>query len=371
MARKTGIAWTHSTFNPWRGCTVVSEACVRCYARDQIERQAKGSIVWGQKGTRVKTSAANWEDPVKWNREAAARGKPHLVFCSSLADVFESHPSIRQDWRDQLWALIRATPYLTWQLLTKRPSRIRQYLPADWGDGYSNVWLGTTVENQRWADIRIPQLLSVPAKVHFLSCEPLLGPLDLTRYLGRAATHSSPNSDKKFTKGIDWVIVGGEKTAMGEGARPMSAAWVRGLRDQCAASRPRAAFFFKQWGNFDAGGVEVGADKAGFELDGRIHHDFPRPPGSKGRGRPRRIDSLPADDPRYMADRLASGRARKALDALSPTDREWVEGIAEKVKDANPTRRGDLLRAIRKVLSRTLVDPASPLHSGIRAADAD
>lgn len=205
----------------------------------------------------------------------------------------------------------------------------------------------------------IPRLLSVPAKVHFLSCEPLLGPLDLTRYLGKAGARFLSESDKESATGIDWVIGAGEKTVMGEGARRMDAAWIRSLRDQCAASRPKTGFNFKQWGNFDAAGIEVGADKAGFELDGHIHHDFPRLPGSKGKGRPRSIDSLPADDPRYMADRIATGRARKALAALSDTDREWVEGIGEKVRDANPERREILLRAIRRVLSRVLVDPES------------
>jgi len=291
------------------------------------------------------------------------------VFCCSIADVFDSHPSIQQRWRDDLWALIRGTPNLTWQLLTKRPSRIRQFLPGDWHQGYPNVWLGTSVENQQWADIRIPHLLSVPAVVHFLSCEPLLGPLDLRRYLGKVATKSLSESDTVWANGIDWVICGGEKATIGTGVRPMDAAWAQSLRDQCATKKTKTAFFFKQWGNFNADGGEVGAEKAGVELDGRIHHAFPRGPGPHGVGHPRQIDTLPKSDPRYMADRLAASRARKALSALSPNDREWVEAIGEKLRDANDRRRQALLNAIRRVSSRALIDPASQAHHTASGSD--
>ena len=172
-----------------------------------------------------------------------------------MADVFDNHAPDGE--RERLLALIRETQWIAWQLLTKRPQNMAKMLPADWGNGYPNVWLGTTVENQVEAKRRIPYLLAVPAAIHFLSCEPLLEAIDLAPWLN----------------GIDWVIAGGES---GRGARPMHPAWVRSLRDQCMEAG--TAFFFKQVGSHrgDWPGVteKKGEDINQFPDDLRIR-EFP------------------------------------------------------------------------------------------------
>lgn len=227
MAENSKIEWTHHTFNPWIGCQKVGPGCDHCYAEAMMDARL-GRVEWGPHGARKRTSPANWRQPLKWDRDAAAAGKRRRVFCASLADVFDNHHSILPEWRDNLWSLIRATPHLDWMLLTKRPGNIAKMLPPDWGAGYPNVWLGCTVVNQDEADRDVPKLLAVPARVRFLSMEPLLGPVDLTRWVG-----------------IHLVIVGGES---GPGARPMHPDWARSLRDQCVAAG--GAFFFKQWGEW-------------------------------------------------------------------------------------------------------------------------
>lgn len=149
-----------------------------------------------------------------------------------MADVFEARTEL-DEWRERLWALIARTPALDWLLLTKRPEFVGASVP--WGDNWpTNVWLGTTAENQHWAERRVPHLLQHPASVRFLSCEPLLGTLDLRAWLSKA-TH----------RGVDWVIVGGES---GGKARPMNPEWARSIRDQCLNTS--ASFHFKQWGNW-------------------------------------------------------------------------------------------------------------------------
>lgn len=188
-------------------------------------------------------SAGNWAKPVCWNREAQKTGIRRRVFCGSMCDVFDKNAPEGQ--RERLWELIRNTPMLDWQLLTKRAPNIEKYLPADWGDGYDNVWLGVTVENRRHGLGRMARLKQIPAKVHFLSCEPLLeglGRVDLA--------------------GIDWVIVGGES---GPYARPMDIAWVGAIRRQCEAQG--VPFFFKQWGGRK--------DKGGCLFDGAEIKQWP------------------------------------------------------------------------------------------------
>lgn len=270
MAENSNIEWTHHTFNPWIGCQKVGPGCDHCYAetwdaRGLQQRETR----WGPHATRTRTSAANWRQPLKWDRNAAAAGERRRVFCASLADVFDSHASILPEWRADLWRLIWATPNLDWMLLTKRPGNIAKMLPQDglehpsWGSGWPNVWLGCTVVNQAEADRDIPKLLAVPAAVRFLSMEPLLGPVDLTS----VACLPCPNAADGLSMdpetgaydccrrcdytglddewGIDLVIVGGES---GPGARPMHPDWARSLRDQCQAAG--VAFHFKQWGEW-------------------------------------------------------------------------------------------------------------------------
>lgn len=240
MAEVTEIAWTRSTFNAWV-CSHVSPACARCYAEALDHRW--GNDRWGHRKIPVVTSDSNWEKPFRWNREAQAAGIRWPVFCGSLMDVLDKNAPTAA--RERLWHLIRQTPWLDWQLLTKRAPNYRKYLPADWGDGYPNVWLGVTVEDIKHGLPRIDVLRQIPARLRFLSIEPLLeglGTIDL--------------------RGIAWVIVGGES---GPGARPMDLEWVRDIRRQCANAG--VAFFFKQHGGFRS--------KGGCLLDGEEVKEWP------------------------------------------------------------------------------------------------
>src|SRR5690606_3921590 len=170
MTEFSKIEWCDHTFNPWWGCVRVSPACRFCYADTQARRY--GHQVWRKRGPRRLLSDANWAKPLKWNRDAEKSGVPAKVFCASIADVFEDHPDVAEP-RKRLWNLIEATPWLRWLLLTKRPENIAAMAP--WGAEWPpHVWVGTSVENQRFAEERIPILLRVPAAVLFLSCEPLL-----------------------------------------------------------------------------------------------------------------------------------------------------------------------------------------------------
>jgi protein gp37 len=267
MSDRTNIEWADHTFNPWVGCSKISSACDHCYAERWAKRAGQAEL-WN--GERRRTTGANWQRPIKWNRQAAAAGKRARVFCASLADVFDNQ--VPRRWRDDLWHRIDQTPNLDWLLLTKRPQNIAKMLPdpetgvKPWGNGWPNVWLGVSAGNQEEVDRNIPILLATPAAVHFVSLEPLLGPIDLTRiklpsivdpfdaFVG--ATWSQPaslngarffssNIERKDRAKLDWVIVGGES---GHNARPMHPDWVRPIRDQCdEASVP---FFFKQWGEW-------------------------------------------------------------------------------------------------------------------------
>lgn len=253
MAENSKIEWTHHTFNPWIGCQKVGPGCDHCYAEARDKRFTGGSM-WGPHAARQRTSPANWRKPLKWDRDAAAAGERRRVFCASLADVFDNHPSIQPEWRADLWRLIEATPHLDWMLLTKRPGNIANMLPVPFNFDrlYPNVWLGCTVVNQAEADRDIPKLLSVPAKVRFLSIEPLLGPVTF-RWASWVSWQEQISARGRVDqydglRGIDLVIVGGES---GSGARPMHPDWARSLRDQCQAAG--VAFHFKQWGEWAPG----------------------------------------------------------------------------------------------------------------------
>ena len=180
MGKDSRIEWTHHTFNPWWGCVKVSAACDHCYAETWAKRL--GADVWGPKTERRFFTDAHWKEPLRWNREASEAGERRRVFCASMADVFENRPDLIAP-RARLLALIEQTPHLDWLLLTKRIHLVQKLLPK----GYelpSNVWLGTTVENQDSADKRIKYLLKFKTpSVRFLSCEPLLGPVDIAQYL--------------------------------------------------------------------------------------------------------------------------------------------------------------------------------------------
>lgn len=235
------IEWTDHTFNPWSGCIKVSPGCVHCYAETLSNRWGKD--VWGPGAKRQRTSAANWKKPLQWNKQAKELGVRYKVFCASMADVFEDNEQLL-DWRSDLWDLIELTPNLDWLLLTKRPENVLR-MTRRWSEQYEegwldNVWIGTSVENQEYADKRIPELLRIPARIRFLSCEPLLGPVDLEDLAYEAAGPAWAG----YNPLIDWVIIGGES---GPGSRPFELDWGISLVKQCkGASIP---VFMKQLGS--------------------------------------------------------------------------------------------------------------------------
>lgn len=274
------------TYNPWIGCVKISPACDRCYAAAMAVRRnwrdADGRPTWGTAtqgaGRKVTKTVTQL---LRAHRKAVANGVRHTVFCASLADVFERFDGL-DALRAALWSTIAATPLFDYMLLTKRPHNIAQMLPAAWRSGVpANVWLGTSVENQHYADQRIPQLLATPAPLHFLSCEPLLGPLDLARWL-------SPNV---------WVLLGGES---GHGARPLELQHVRRVIADCRSAG--APVFVKELGTrwAKANGITGTGRSKGEELstwpaDLRIR-DYPAvalpegAPASHPSGPPRRVD---------------------------------------------------------------------------------
>ena len=226
---KTQIEWTDYSWNPWIGCIKVSPGCQNCYMyRDQKR--------YGGDPREIRiTKPATFNAPLKW-----ARTDPGLVFTSSWTDFFleEVDPQVRTE----AWEIMWSTPHNTYQILTKRPENILDMLPKHWGVGWPNVWLGVSVENQEMADLRIPTLLATPARVRFLSCEPLLGPIDLTRI---PFPHGFVEIHGGELPGVDWVIVGGES---GPDARPMEPEWGIDIKDQCGENG--VAFFMKQMGGW-------------------------------------------------------------------------------------------------------------------------
>ena len=271
MARNSKIEWTHHTFNPWWGCAKVSPACAHCYAETWAKRT--GNQVWGGKAPRKFFTDRHWQEPLKWNEDAKISGERRRVFCASMADVFERRADLKES-RLRLWNLIDQTPHLDWLLLTKRPQHIDAMVPWSNDAWPENIWLGTTVENQHWANKRLPELAKHSARVRFLSCEPLLGDIDLRCWMNDGA--------------INWIIAGGES---GPKSRPMSPQWVRSLRDQCVDEN--VAFHFKQWGHwapvelltseqkktliFDEYEMAAAGKKmAGRSLDGRTWDQLPK-----------------------------------------------------------------------------------------------
>lgn len=219
------IEWTDHTFNPWIGCQHVSPGCDHCYAETQNKFRKWNGGTWGPHAPRKRTSEAYWRNPLQWARKAAESGSRAHVFCASLADVFDNKAD--RSWRGDLFELIRQTPELDWLLLTKRPENCWKMLPPDWGDGYRNVWLGATAEDQQNYDHRWPILRAIPARIHFISYEPAVGSLRIA---------SRANSDLP-----DWIICGGES---GPKARYMKRRWARSLMQEC--QELGIAFFMKQ-----------------------------------------------------------------------------------------------------------------------------
>jgi len=233
MGTKTAISWTEHTQNFWKGCAMVSPGCKNCYMfRDMRRYGIDPEVV-----TRTKT----WGKPRKWNRDAEAEGRPHLVFTCSWSDFFIEQAD---PWRDEAWKIIKETPWLQYQVLTKRIGLVKDRLPADWGDGYENVWLGVSIESATY-NWRADALREIPARVRFISAEPLLAPL------------TGLNLDK-----IHWLIAGGES---GPDFREMKEEWALELRDMCR--KAGTAFYYKQ-GSALLPGVD---DK----LAGEQYHEYP------------------------------------------------------------------------------------------------
>lgn len=244
MADKTGIQWTDATWNPVTGCTKVSAGCDNCYAETLAERFRGTPGHYFERGFDVQLRPDKLDLPLRWR-------KPRRIFVNSMSDLF--HDSVPEDYIANVFGVMARAQHHTFQLLTKRHARMRSLLNSgEFWAGVShhagtylvdtpllpNVWLGVSAENQQWADIRIPALLDTPAAIRFVSAEPLLGPVDLSRFLA--------DDDAKFdTPPLNWVIAGGES---GRGARPMHPDWARSLRDQCQAAG--VAFHFKQRGEW-------------------------------------------------------------------------------------------------------------------------
>jgi protein gp37 len=287
VSENSTIEWTDHTFNPWEGCQKVGPGCDHCYAEARNTRFSGGVAAnWGPGAPRRRTSATNWRKPITWNaaHEAflAEHGRRQRVFCASLADVFDN--AVDPAWRADLFDLIENTPNLDWLLLTKRIGNVTPMITETAQRRFDlecildpklppNVWLGATIVNQEEADRDIPKLLAAPAQGHFLSMEPLLGPVDIEEFL----TFEYPHCDgfmpsSRYKDGycdacaghkddpihvaplgkVDWVIVGGES---GPGARPMLPDWARSLRDQC--ERAGTPYLFKQWGEWHTASVRV------------------------------------------------------------------------------------------------------------------
>lgn len=281
MSAATKIEWCDHSLSPWWGCTKVSPGCAHCYA-EVLDARWHGGAHWGKGAPRLRQENFH-RNAMALERRAARLGRRQTVF-PSMCDPFD--PEVPPAWLADFLGTIHASQHLTWLLLTKRPQCWRAQLEIiegmaseanpvhgfvrGWlaGRTSANVWVGTSVEDQPRADERIPLLLQIPAKVRFLSCEPLLGELDLMDYMAQMYGGFSR---------IDWVICGGES---GPRSRPMRLEWARSMRDQCGLVD--VPFFFKQWGEYaptpDVEGCmyRAGKIKAGRLLDGREWSEFPR-----------------------------------------------------------------------------------------------
>ena len=240
MSEQSSIEWTDATWNPVTGCTRVSPGCAHCYALTFAERFRGVPGHPYEMGFDLELRPERLQQPLDWKR-------PRMIFVNSMSDLF--HEDIAPSYIHQVFDVMQAADWHTFQILTKRSERLVELAPElPWPE---NVWMGVSIENQRWTT-RIDDLRRVPAAVRFLSCEPLLGPLQLD------------------LAGIDWVIVGGES---GPRARPMKPEWARSIRAQCESAE--VPFFFKQWGAHDAEGVRRGKKKSGRTLDGCKWDGFP------------------------------------------------------------------------------------------------
>lgn len=208
MGKKSSVLWCDASHGFWMGCKKCSPGCVNCYAKRDMDRYKMDFD--------TVTRTKGFDKPLKWKG-------PMLIFVNPWSDFFAEEAD---DWRDDAWEVMRNTPHLTYIILTKRPENINDRLPKDWF--LPNVYLGVTVENQEMADKRIPILLEIPAVQHFVSIEPMLGPVDLSQYIDD----------------LDYVVVGGESGPV-EDVREMEEIWALDVIDLCEASGTK--IMFKQW----------------------------------------------------------------------------------------------------------------------------
>lgn len=270
MGNETHINWTDATWNCWHGCHKVSDGCKFCYMFRDKEK-------YGQEPNKVVRSKTTFNAPLKWT-------EPRKVFTCSWSDFFIEDAD---EWRDEAWNIIRKTPHLTYQILTKRPENIEVRLPKDWGYGYENVWLGVSVENQKAADERIPLLLDIPAVVSWLSCEPLLEKVDLTKCgslfekVNVLKNHQIAVDHHIFEHrtGISWMVLGGESgNETGKYRyRECEIDWIKDLIWQ--AQDAKVPVWVKQLGTYLAKRMLLksrsGGDISEFPLDLQIR-EFPK-----------------------------------------------------------------------------------------------
>lgn len=313
MTSASKIEWTGHTWNPLAGCSILSPGCTNCYAMRMAHRLAAMGVPHYQGLTKVVNGHPVWTGklalaPHSIVLEPLRRQKPTVYFVNSMSDLF--HENVPDDWIDRVFAVMALTPQHTYQCLTKRSKRMRDYLARDrlpsgapdwWPSGAAhhrawiemarinvdasgceppswplpNVWLGISAERQKEWDERVEDLGATPAAIRFVSVEPMLDGID-------AGNAFDPTVDGTYHP-VDWVIVGGES---GPGARPMHPDWARSIRDQCQAAG--VAFFFKQWGAWwpdsqrtgvpstnEGHGIRVGKRAAGRLLDGREWNEMP------------------------------------------------------------------------------------------------
>jgi protein gp37 len=345
---KTSISWTEQTWNPIVGCSIVSPGCTNCYAMKMAARiESLGGAPQYHGTTQKSRGGPVWTGKVALAEKALfaplKRKKPTMYFVNSMGDLF--HEDVPDEWIDRVFAVMALCPQHTFQVLTKRAERMRDYITRLYSkDGFlgnavtnlrltvfphvmdaedvrgkgpfPNVWLGVSAEDQTRANERIPALLDTPAAVRFVSAEPLLGPVDLIAVKGwKSDEHlwTEPLTGRAFFDDaiypsdgakLDWIIVGGES---GPNARPMHPDWARGLRDQCQVAK--VPFFFKQWGEW-----KLRKPKAGGDLGGKMR---------KGRARIVQLDRDPDGHFRkgdVMMNRIGKRAAGSLLDG-----RAWKE----------------------------------------------
>jgi len=293
MADRSKIEWTEASWNPVRGCSIVSPGCTNCYAMKMAHRfSGKGKAYDGL--TKLTKGGPVWTGKVSLHPELLdwplRRRKPLRIFVNSMSDLF--HEDVPDEFIRAVWCTMFDTPQHTYQILTKRPQRMLEYLLPRLSIGgiiakpLDNVWLGVSVEDQARADERIPLLLQTPAAVRWISAEPLLGPIS---FEGCWVEYADPAIHENWLERLDWIVVGGES---GPGARPMQLDWVRSLRDQChAVGTP---FFLKQLGRWPIATKDEGYPWA------QLHDDAGAPIGEWGLDGKSRKGGDPAEWPQDL-----------------------------------------------------------------------